>query len=456
MTAQTSKSRDDFIFYRPDFERLTGCVKSALLLERIRFLFLNVKGGNEFYKFDAPCSHPKCNKNDTWADELNASRHQIGRLRRKIATEVKSGDSKTDLMQVEDEQGNLHPVNRIVLYWRDSYRKTTYWLNTELLKRHLSRIGSQLPQVGESESHIAGSKTAHTMSQDRAYHVAESHIAGSKTAHAMSQDRTSIDTEKTTESPSENTAEKQQQTHIAGAGGVDLSMSETGEFVPQGEPHEHINPEPHDVPLSPQKLALANVTWRGETLNIHGLTGDPDRYSPEDIEWLIEYALTSRTIKKPISYIADTINKGRPVPAKPEQKPDAFADFFNTDAPTGNIVDDMERAVFSAPEPPRPRHMSGPGRSFDIAYNQLEIQFDRASFDQWLKHMYFEDYDERTCTFTIAVKNSYALDMLQHRMYRNVQRVLSDAHGADVHIEFVLYDPRHHPAATPALAGGGV
>ncbi|MEM6530122.1 MAG: hypothetical protein AAF653_17610 [Chloroflexota bacterium] len=232
---QTPKSSADFIFYRPDFERLTGCVKSALLLERIRFLFLNVKGGNEFYKFDAPCSHPKCNKNDTWADELNASRHQIGRLRRKIATEVKSGDSKTDLMQVEDEQGNLHPVNRIVLYWRDSYRKTTYWLNTELLKRHLSRIGSQLPQVSASESHMAGSETAHAMSQDRTYHVAESHMAGSKTAHAMSQDRTFIDTESPSESPSESPTQsptQQQhprtQQHVVD---VDETLSDSGIHV---------------------------------------------------------------------------------------------------------------------------------------------------------------------------------------------------------------------------------
>ncbi|MEM6280722.1 MAG: chromosomal replication initiator protein DnaA [Chloroflexota bacterium] len=79
-----------------------------------------------------------------------------------------------------------------------------------------------------------------------------------------------------------------------------------------------------------------------------------------------------------------------------------------------------------------------PQRAWEIAHNQLEIQFDRASFDTWLKNITFLDYDDRQGVFTLGVHNSYALDMLQHRLYRNVSRVLSDSFGQDIHIQFEL------------------
>ncbi len=77
-----------------------------------------------------------------------------------------------------------------------------------------------------------------------------------------------------------------------------------------------------------------------------------------------------------------------------------------------------------------------PQRAWEITHSQLEIQFDRASFDTWLKDISFLEYLPEEALFVLGVSNSYALDMLQHRLQRNVCRVLCDVFGQDVTIEF--------------------
>ncbi len=73
------------------------------------------------------------------------------------------------------------------------------------------------------------------------------------------------------------------------------------------------------------------------------------------------------------------------------------------------------------------------------------MQLDRASFETWLRGavlLGFEDgVGETPCRFVIGVKNSYARDMLQHRLYRNVRRVLSDVCGQSVELRFEINKP---------------
>lgn len=74
-----------------------------------------------------------------------------------------------------------------------------------------------------------------------------------------------------------------------------------------------------------------------------------------------------------------------------------------------------------------------------VAYSQLEIQLDRATFETWLKGATFLDHTDGV--FTIGVKNNYARDMLKSRLYRNVRRVLMDVVNAPVEIDFVVHQP---------------
>ncbi len=86
-----------------------------------------------------------------------------------------------------------------------------------------------------------------------------------------------------------------------------------------------------------------------------------------------------------------------------------------------------------------------PQEAWNTAYSQLEIQLDRASFDTWLRGAAFVGMagaDGETpavddCpTFIIGVPNSYARDMLQHRLYRDIRRVLVDVTGIEVEMCF--------------------
>lgn len=74
--------------------------------------------------------------------------------------------------------------------------------------------------------------------------------------------------------------------------------------------------------------------------------------------------------------------------------------------------------------------------AWKVAYSQLELQLDRATFDTWLRDSVFLSHEDGV--FVIGVKNTYARDMLQTRLYRNVRRVLTDVVNAPVEIEFVL------------------
>ena len=72
--------------------------------------------------------------------------------------------------------------------------------------------------------------------------------------------------------------------------------------------------------------------------------------------------------------------------------------------------------------------------AWEVAYNQLELQFDRASFNTWLRGASFIGMEENI--FVIGVRNSYAQDMLQHRLYDCIRRVVSDVYGRLVELRF--------------------
>ncbi len=85
-----------------------------------------------------------------------------------------------------------------------------------------------------------------------------------------------------------------------------------------------------------------------------------------------------------------------------------------------------------------------PEEAWHIAYNQLEIQLDRASFDTWLRGAVFLGCENDT--FRIGVANAYARDMLQHRLSRLVRRVLCDIWGPSAELQFEVHKPQAAPA----------
>lgn len=71
-----------------------------------------------------------------------------------------------------------------------------------------------------------------------------------------------------------------------------------------------------------------------------------------------------------------------------------------------------------------------------VAHAQLEIQLDRANFDTWVRDAAFVRAEGDR--WTIRAAHSMARDQLQHRLYKDIRRVLSDVVGRKVEIDFVI------------------
>ena len=80
-----------------------------------------------------------------------------------------------------------------------------------------------------------------------------------------------------------------------------------------------------------------------------------------------------------------------------------------------------------------------PQDAWSAAFHQLEMQLDRASFETWLRGAVLLGVEEGV--FVVGVRNTYARDMLQHRLYRNVRRVLGDVYGKVVELRFEVSKP---------------
>ena len=93
-----------------------------------------------------------------------------------------------------------------------------------------------------------------------------------------------------------------------------------------------------------------------------------------------------------------------------------------------------------------------PKDAWETTYHQLEHQLDRGSFDTWLRGAAYIEVEEGV--FVIGVRNEYARDVLQNRLYRNVRRVLADVCGEAVDIRFVV--SRREPVVEkPSSETGG-
>jgi hypothetical protein len=84
--------------------------------------------------------------------------------------------------------------------------------------------------------------------------------------------------------------------------------------------------------------------------------------------------------------------------------------------------------------PPLPEADPQITNQWESAYAQLELQFDRQTFDTWLRGTQVIGCEDGV--FVIAVRNDYVREMLQHRLYRNIRRVLSDVRGEDTEVRF--------------------
>lgn len=80
---------------------------------------------------------------------------------------------------------------------------------------------------------------------------------------------------------------------------------------------------------------------------------------------------------------------------------------------------------------------------WNAALWQLELQLDRGSFDTWLRGATLLHAGEGV--LTVGVRNNYACDMLQHRLYRTIHRIVRDVAGREMEIRFEVRQQAAQP-----------
>ena len=146
-----------------------------------------------------------------------------------------------------------------------------------------------------------------------------------------------------------------------------------------------------------------------------------------------------------------------PLPPFPVAAPPGFPPLALPPEEVGQ-GDTTERDVDVTPAPEISQPESQEAKAWRIAYDQLSIQLDRVSFDTWLRGATFQRAENSV--YVIGAPNSYSREMLQHRMYRDIRRVLSDVVGSDVEMRFEVVKPapEKEPDEMPlfkVLARGG-
>lgn len=109
------------VSYRPSWNKITGSVNATILLQQVRFRWINHEY-KPFYKFFAPPkqTHPAYKPNDSWCEELGFTLSELQGAIKRIAKRLTTEDIK-NLPQSLD--------GYFFGYYRDQQHKTWHYFN---------------------------------------------------------------------------------------------------------------------------------------------------------------------------------------------------------------------------------------------------------------------------------------------------------------------------------------
>jgi len=91
-----------------------------------------------------------------------------------------------------------------------------------------------------------------------------------------------------------------------------------------------------------------------------------------------------------------------------------------------------------------------PQRLWQAALGELELKMARATFDTWLRDTHCIGV-ENGCTLVIGVKNGFAVEWLDNRLYPVVKRTLARLTGDETEARFVVWDAKQTDNGTPVI-----
>lgn len=90
-------------------------------------------------------------------------------------------------------------------------------------------------------------------------------------------------------------------------------------------------------------------------------------------------------------------------------------------------------------------------RTWQTALGELQLQLTKATFDTWLKDTCGVAYEDGTVI--VGVRNAYAKDWLENRLYTHIVRTLSGIIGRTVEVRFVVASQAPAPATAEQEEG---
>jgi hypothetical protein len=123
-----------YIKYYPEFKRVFGSDKAAIIFERLEYWSQKYEAG--FWKFFEPCKHPLYRQGDSWEEEIGFSRKVFTKVFPLIGIHYKS---KSEFLQQSDPfQGKLY-----VSYYDRKTNRTYFLRNHQFVKDFLQNLWSK-------------------------------------------------------------------------------------------------------------------------------------------------------------------------------------------------------------------------------------------------------------------------------------------------------------------------
>lgn len=89
------------------------------------------------------------------------------------------------------------------------------------------------------------------------------------------------------------------------------------------------------------------------------------------------------------------------------------------------------------------------GQIWQAALGELQLQMTRATFDTWVKPTYALSFDAERHALVVGVRNAYAKQWLENRLYGMIERTLNHVLGYSAEISFVESNGHGGTAGTP-------
>ena len=84
-----------------------------------------------------------------------------------------------------------------------------------------------------------------------------------------------------------------------------------------------------------------------------------------------------------------------------------------------------------------------PQRIWQATLGELELKMTRATFDTWLRDTHCLGI-ENDDTLVVGVKNGYAVEWLENRLYSVIQRTLNRITSQELIARFVVWDNKQN------------